>query len=312
MHTACEEIECDPDQSLDFQPPRRFKLGDQDLVRSFVDRFFPLSCEYNFSNLFCWQDVYDYSWFIFQGRLVVYDGVNHCAFMPLGPELQPPAMADLSRRLIRMGREPNIGIVQKTYLDTHPDIEKFYTPQEERDHAEYLYRVESLAELNGIKLHKKRNLISQFNRTYPDFSILPLKGTEIDAAWEFARNLLESRKKPPQNLIDEFCALEKAFVYFDDLGFEGLVLKVKDELVAFSLFSRLNGETYNVQFEKANLSFKGAAQVINQETARYLEGKCLYVNREQDLGIRGLRKAKLSYEPERLIIPYTLKFNADS
>lgn len=312
MYATCEEIECDPDPETNLPPLKKFKLEDQPLVRGFVDHFPPLSCEYNFSNLFCWQHVYNYSWFVYKDRLVVYDGVNQTAFMPLGPDLLPEDMAALSRHLILLGLKPDMGIVHKTYLDTHPDIEEFYILQEERDHAEYIYRVSSLVVLNGIKLHKKRNLISQFKRNYPDFSILPLKGAEIDAAWEFAWNQLQARKKPSQTLKDEFCAMENAFVHFDSLGLEGVVLKVNHQLVAFSLFSRLNRETYNIQFEKADLSFKGAAQVINQETARYLENKCLYVNREQDLGIKGLRKAKLSYEPERLIIPYSLKFKTAS
>lgn len=312
MYATCEQVENDPDPAENSPPLKRFKLEDQTLVRWFIDHFPPLSCEYNFSNLFCWQHVYKYSWFVYQDRLVVYDGVNQTAFMPLGLDLPPKEMAALSRHLIQLGLAPDLGIVHQTYLETHPDIEKFYILQEERDHAEYIYRVESLVALNGIKLHKKRNLISQFKRNYPDFSIHPLQGPEVDAAWEFARNQLQSRKKPSQNLKDEFCAMENAFVHFDHLGLGGVVLKVNNQLVAFSLFSRLNQDTYNIQFEKANLSFKGAAQVINQETARYLENKCTFVNREQDLGIKGLRKAKLSYEPERLIIPHSLKFKADS
>ncbi|MCP4717866.1 MAG: DUF2156 domain-containing protein, partial [Desulfobacteraceae bacterium] len=208
-----------------------------------------------------------------------------------------------------MGFEPDISIFPGEYVDA-PGIEQFYTVLEERDNAEYIYRVDSLVELNGTKLHKKRNLISQFKRHNPDYSVTPLKGDDRNAARDFARHLLEAREKPSKDLEDEFKAIEKVFDYFDSLGFEGIGLWIKNRLVAFSVFSRLNHDTYNIQFEKSDMDFKGAAQVINQETAKYLQNKCVFVNREQDLGIKGLRQAKLSYGPERLIIPHTLKFKA--
>ncbi|MCP3940452.1 MAG: DUF2156 domain-containing protein [Desulfobacteraceae bacterium] len=311
MQAGCEEIECDPGQPIAFSAPCPFKLEHQELIRSFIDPFHPESCEFNFSNLFCWQDVYQYSWFTFKGRLVIYDGVNRCGFLPPGAKFLPDELLALSRHLICLGFEPDISIFPKEYEDVYPEIERFYTIREERDNAEYIYRVDSLAELNGTRLHKKRNLISQFKRSYPDYSVMSLKKADRHMVCDFTRYLLEVRGKPSRDLEDEFTVIEKAFNYFDCLGFEGLGLKVKNKLVAFCLFSRLNHDTYNIQFEKSDMVFKGAAQVINRETARYLRDKCVYVNREQDLGIEGLRRAKLSYGPERLIIPHTLIFKAN-
>jgi hypothetical protein len=308
MKARCDKVECDPGQLITFSIPCRFKLEDQSLIRSYIDRFHPESCEFNFSNLFCWQEIYDDSWFIFRGRLVIYEGVNNCGFMPLGEAFSPDDLKDLSHHLICMGFEPDISILPREYVDAYPDIERFYTIREERDHAEYIYRVDSLAELNGVKLHKKRNLISQFKRRNPDYSVRPLKIDDLPIARDFARHIIEIREKASQDLEDEFKAIERAFDNFDSLGFEGVGLWVNDRMVAFCVFSRLNHDTYNIQFEKSDLSFKGAAQVINQETAKFLQNKCVYVNREQDLGIKGLRQAKLSYEPERLIVPHTLIF----
>ncbi|MBA3013242.1 MAG: DUF2156 domain-containing protein [Proteobacteria bacterium] len=307
MRPRSEGVECDTEPSITFPSSGIFKLGDRELVQSFIDRFPPLSCEFNFTNLFCWQEVYKYSWFSHRGRLIIYDGVNNCMFMPLGEDFPVDELLSLSHHLVGMGHEPSIGIVPGDYIETHPDIERFYTIQEERDHAEYIYRVDSLVELNGIKLHKKRNLIAQFNRRNPDCSARPLKGDDLKLSCDFARNLLDARKKKSKDLEDEFSAIEKAFENFECLGFEGMGLWVKERMVAFCVFSRLTHDTYNIQFEKSDTAFKGAAQVINQETAKYLQDKCVYINREQDLGIKGLRQAKLSYEPERLFIPHVLK-----
>ena len=310
MKARCEQVECDPGQFITFPTPSRFKLEDQPLVRSYIDRFHPESCEFNFSNLFCWQEIYDYSWFFFKGRLVIYEGVNKCGFMPLGEAFLPDELRELSHHLACMGFEADISIFPREYVDAYPDIEQFYTIREERDHAEYIYRVDRLVDLTGAKLHKKRNLISQFKRQNPDYSVRSLEADDLPIARDLARHLIEAGKKPSKDLEDEFKAIEKAFDYFDSLEFEGVGLWVNDRMVAFCVFSRLNHDTYNIQFEKSDLSFKGAAQVINQETAKYLLDKCVYVNREQDLGIKGLRQAKLSYEPERLIIPQTLIFKS--
>ena len=312
MQARCEKVACEPEQYITFPTPCRFKLADQELIRSYIDRFNPESCEFNFSNLFCWQEVYDYSWFTFKGRLVIYDGVNKCGFMPLGETLLPDELQELSHQLACMGFEPDISIFPKEFVVAHPGLEQFYTIREERDHAEYIYRVDRLVDLTGVKLHKKRNLISQFKRKNQEYSVIPLKSQDLSTVLDFARQWLEAGNNLSNNLSkdlnDELKAMEKAFDHFDSLGFEGIGLWVKDRLVAFSVFSRLNHDTYNVQFEKSDMAFKGAAQVINQETAMYLQNKCLYLNREQDLGIKGLRQAKLSYDPERLIVPHTLIF----
>jgi hypothetical protein len=294
-------------QTICFPTAGRFELADRQMVQIYIDKYAPESCEYNFANLFCWQEIYNYSWRLFKGRLVIYDGVNQCAFMPLGEPLPPAELAELGRELMRDGLVPDIGLVQKEYLDAYPRCEQYFSIHSERDYAEYIYDVDQLYHLNTPKLHKKKNLISQFERTYPEYRIMMMTPEKLIQARAMARHQMEVQKPVPAGLADEFEAMEKAFSYFDDLGLEGLALMVGNQLAAFSIFSRLNADTYNVQFEKSDFEFKGAAQVINQQTALYLRDRCRYINREQDLGIKGLRQAKKSYEPETILIPHTLQ-----
>lgn len=294
-------------QTLCFPTAGRFELADRQMVQIYIDKYAPESCEYNFANLFCWQEMYNYSWRLFKGRLVIYDGVNQCAFMPLGEPLPPAELAELARELMRDGLVPDIGLVHKAYLDAYPRCEQYFSIHPERDYAEYIYDVDQLCSLNTPKLHKKKNLISQFERTYPNFQVMMLTPEYQGMAREMAKDQLESHKQESHTLGAEFEAMEKALAYFDALGLEGLALLVKGQMVAFSIFSRLNSDTYNVQFEKSDFEYKGAAQVINQQTALYLQDRCRFVNREQDLGIRGLRQAKKSYDPETILIPHTLQ-----
>lgn len=285
---------------------KRFELKDRNLIQTFVDKYLPWSCEYNFSNLFTWQDAYKMSWTLYQERLLIYDGLSQYAFMPLGEEFCPEELAILSLNLKNAGFAPNFYLVPPDYLEKFPNVKNYYTVEEERDSAEYIYDVENLSKLTGSKLHKKRNLISQFNRAFPDFTVHALKGEYKEKAMEFARELMTRNKEISSTLDKEFAAIQLSFDSFEELGLEGIAIMVEDKMAAFCVFSQLTPSTYDIQFEKADMNFKGAAQVINQETAKYLQAKCQYLNREQDLGVKGLRQAKMSYEPVELITPSSL------
>ncbi|WP_457551014.1 DUF2156 domain-containing protein [Desulfobacula sp.] len=296
-------------QKTEFPEFNRFALKDKKLIQTYIDTYKPISCEYNFSNLYAWQDACKMGWSFYQERLLIYDGISKCFFMPLGQDFYPEELAILSLNLKNWGLEPNFSLVTSDYLEKYPEIENYYTVKQERDNAEYIYDVESLCDLTGIKLHKKRNLISQFKRSYPDFEVHPLKGEYKHKALNLAKKMLKKLKTSSKTLDQEYCAIKTSFDHFDQLGLEGLVVTMEKKLVAFSVFSQMSHSTYDIQFEKSDMDYKGAAQVINQETARYLIDKCRYLNREQDLGIKGLRQAKMSYGPVRLISPHSLIFN---
>ena len=293
-------------QKTQFPKFNRFELKDKELIHAYVKRFNPESCEYNFSNLFAWQKVYDLCFTLYQGRLLIYDGISQCSFMPLGNDFYPEDLVVLSLQLQSIGIEPCFGLITSDYLKKYPDIYNYFVVKEERDYAEYLYEVKSLCDLTGEKLHKKKNLISQFKRSYPDYQVQMIKGELKATALLFSKEHLNSHKQTSNDLVQELSAIETSFRYFEELGLEGLAVTVGGKLVAFSVFSRLNSSTYDIQFEKFDTDFKGAAQVINHETAKYLQDTCQYVNREQDLGISGLRQAKMSYEPVKMITSYSL------
>jgi hypothetical protein len=199
--------------------------------------------------------------------------------------------------------------------DKTSDVEKFKERFAELDPPEHVVKrfneeIEKLSVLAGVKLHKKRNLISQFKRLWPDFKICMLDKNYFARALELCTKMMNRHRPSLATLDQEFCAIKKAFDNFDELELQGLVLLVENRVAAFCIFSLSGPMVYDIQFEKSDPDFKGAAQVINQETARYLCGRCRFLNREQDLGIKGLRQAKMSYEPFRLITPYNLMFIA--
>ena len=311
MHSRCCKVTCETGQTIDYPFRKGFDLTDQTLIQSYVDQYSPMSCEYNFSNLFSWNDTYKHLWCLYRGRVLIYDPAHNQAFMPMGEDLPPDELADLSNYLIRMGLCPDIGLVCRDYIEFFPQVEKYYSIEENRDHAEYIYLTHKLSSLKGEKLHKKKNLISQFEKLYPGYEVQSLHSENLHQIAVFIQTLLDRMDQVPEALEIEHRAIERCLDHFNELNMEGLVILVEDKVAAFSMFSRLNTFTYDIQFEKSDFSFKGASQVINWKTAEFLEDKCRYINREQDMGIQGLRQAKLSYEPEVLFIPHFLKFKGN-
>ncbi len=287
----------------DFRP---FDIHDRQVICGFTERFHVTSCEYSFTNLFCWQDSYKLSWSIHQDHLVIYNGVNNTLLMPVGEFMPPEELSVLPAAMEGLPHVPEISSVPEAYIDAFEEINSYYLVRQQRAYADYLYSVSKLSNLTGKKLQKKKNLISQFKRKFPGYEVTAIDTGRISEIRSFADSLFRSRTTIPASLKEEHHALMTALDHFDALGLEGLVIRVDGRPAAFSVFSRLNPSTFDIHFEKAAREVKGSAQVINHETAKYLEDKCTFLNREQDLGIPGLRQAKMSYDPDKILAHSTL------
>ena len=176
-----------------------------------------------------------------------------------------------------------------------------------RDSANYVYDAADLATLAGRRFSGKRNLIAQASRLH-SWSVEPLDPGRADQCLGVADDIAAGRTtEAAVTLEQETQALECALSFFAPLGLQGLVLRVAGRPAAFSIFDRLNPTTAVVLFERARRDQKGLYQVINRETARVIQASGYsLINREEDLGDPGLRKAKLSYQPTRLEMKYTL------
>lgn len=174
-----------------------------------------------------------------------------------------------------------------------------------RNDFDYVYHIDDLADLKGRKFQQKRNHLNRFLETWPDCHVKSLDNTNLGVA----RNLIDHwfyhrQQEPGANLQLEQVALRRALNRYDDLGLEGLVLYAGGEPVAVTMGSRLSEDTFDIHFEKAREDIPGAYGAVNRFFAQYLREKypmLHYLNREDDLGLPGLRKAKLSYHPALLI-----------
>ncbi len=179
----------------------------------------------------------------------------------------------------------------------------------DRDSFDYVYAIEDLAELRGRKFQKKRNHVNRFMDTHPDCVTLPLNETTRVAAFRMLQDWYAARRaiNPHMDFHLEQQALHRAFAFWKELQMEGLVLMEGGQVVAFSIGSRMSRDTFDIHFEKAREDVDGAYAAINRAFARYLRDKypeIRWLNREDDMGIEGLRKAKLSYNPDHMIEKY--------
>lgn len=265
-------------------------------------------CEYNFANLFVWGRQ---KATVHEGNLAFFCQFNRRSvyLFPLGENLKPTVDAIISDASKR-------GIPCRLTSLTQEDMRKleswypgqFYF-QPDRDGYDYIYSIDALADLAGKKLQKKRNHCNRFRLLHPHCEIKPITD-ENTAEVLTMLDCWYAQKKAADPTVGfqlEQTAITKALQYRKELCAEGLVLTEKGKPIAVTLGAFLSENTFDVQFEKALEGYDGAYAVINREFARYLRKKypkLKWLNREDDLGLEGLRKAKLSYCPDRLVEKY--------
>lgn len=170
-----------------------------------------------------------------------------------------------------------------------------------RDRYDYVYETERLATLKGKKLSAKRNHINRFIEKY-EWSYEKITHANKELCWEMEQNWLELHMQEPgeekRELEAEKKAIRTALDHFEELNFTGGILKADGKVVAFTIGEQLNEDTMVVHFEKAYPDMQGAFQMINREFAANNCKGMKYINREEDTGDPGLRKAKMSYYPD--------------
>lgn len=179
---------------------------------------------------------------------------------------------------------------------------KNYTLIEDRDLFDYVYLRENLVNLSGRKYHSKRNHIASLNKKY-DWHFELLSDKNIDNIRKCASEWYETKDVSNDlTLAIERNGINLLLDNYKKLNIKGGCIVINDNVVAFSLGSEINSQVFDICIEKALSEYAEAYAVINREFAKVLDYK--YINREDDMGIDGLRKAKLSYHPEFLVKKY--------
>ena len=292
----------------EFRNPR---LEDRDWVLPLLAEEGLALCNFSFPVLYCWQDAYRVRIARAEDRLLVrLNSSEGSAYLwPVGRGDPRPALAALSADAAARGetlRFVGLALYHRNWLaDAFPGRFAF---AETRDGFDYLYDVDRLADLPGKKLHAKRNHIHRLDDACPGWAWAPMTAADVpdclamDRQW-YREALARESVRAAVSLEEDHRAMALALENRERLGLEGVVLRREGEVFAFSLGAPLTETVFDVHFERALSGVQGAYAAVNRSFARYVRERypgVRYLDREDDMGLPGLRKAKLSYYPDYL------------
>ena len=270
----------------------------------------PESCEYTFVSNFVWRKSYRVEVAQYAGCGVIrYCREGSCMYsFPFGNGDKKAVLSSLKELCKESGCKLAIYPVTEKYRNQlNGWFPGEFFIKSDRDDFDYIYLREQLADLKGRKFHGKRNHIARF-QDGGDWSYEPITGENLEECRRMHREWIAFREdKWDSGVAEETEALQEAFDHYEEFGLVGGLIRRSSDIVAFCMGEPLNDETMVVHFEKAYPDMQGAYPMINQQ---FVVNECenfKYINREEDTGDPGLRKAKLSYYPDLLLKKYSAR-----
>lgn len=292
---------------IDLEAFKKIEITDIPSIRYFIRSNKCMRSAFSPVNLLIWGTQFDAEYAFVSETLIIYNKAWNCILLPQSHNLPPGAVKEISDRFYQAGKCGRVSFLDKAYIEKHKKEFEDYNIFIDRDNADYIYFSERLAALRGKKLQKKKNQVSQFVRANPDFQVSDVQPEDAEECFELSEKWITEHHRKHQGYKYEKKALHKAFSYYDKLQLKGKKVMINGRIVAFSLYSELNPDTVIVHFEKFARDYKGSAQMINREVAKEVCSDFQYINREEDMGIEQLRKAKKSYQPLSILESYIIE-----
>ena len=264
--------------------------------------------DYTFQSMYFWECYYGEVGLAegFVTQHLTQDGFEIYLYPAGEGDVRPALEAIFADAKERGGKLRLRGVTQ----DRREELERLYPGKFSftayRDSFDYIYTVEELTELHGKKLQAKRNHCNRFEQDHPDARTEIITPENLALCREMVKKWYEVHEWNEQ-IEQEKTAISRAFDHFEAAHMDGLMLIENGEVIAFSMGARMNEQYYDVCFEKAYSAINGAYAMINREFSRMIAEKypaLAYLNREDDMGEPGLRKAKESYQPTLLLAKY--------
>jgi len=291
---------------LNFKP---VTIEDKEAITAYTRSSNFLNCDFAFANMCSWRFLYNSEYTIEDGFLFIRfclgmsTHLRHAYMFPIGT-------GDLKGALAKIEKDAVENKYLLRILSISPDAKKQmenilpdkYTFTANRNYFDYIYLREDLNSLRGKKFQPKRNHINKFKKKY-SFSYKPItpdlvpECLKLEQKWMLANHA----EKDTESLKYENRSMVFALNNFNRLDLTGGAIFIENEMVAFTYGSPINHFTFGIHVEKADIRFEGVFSVINQEFAARLPEQYRYINREEDLGIPGLRQSKLSWQPAILL-----------
>lgn len=291
-------------------PFQKVTLEDKEWINQRLAESDYNGCEYSFSNIYLWSTMLEFEIANYKNFLIikVKEGEKTFYYFPAGSGDLSLVLEDL-KLLSKQKSEPLIfGNVTKEHMELIEGIMPgAFEYVQHRRASDYIYSREKLVTLAGKKLHGKRNHINRF-KDNPNWSFEFIDEENIHEC--YGMSIAWSLHHFGGNTFDsDFCAVQKAFDNFNAIDLVGGLIRQEGRVIAFTMGAPLNSNTFVIHIEKAYHEIQGAYQIINQQFAKHLPDHIEYINREEDLGNEGLRRSKMSYQPDILLCKHiaTLK-----
>ena len=287
---------------MEFKP---FRIEDKARIDSYfvVHHYEQIDCTFN--TLFLWQEAYQTSWAEQDGILFVRAGTGKDTFFmpPFAKEEENfvHGLALIHEEYDKLGLPFRLKSASSWVTE---QIERLvpgkYDFIEDRDNEEYIYRTEDMIRLPGKKLRMKKNHLNGFLRQYADYQYEAITKENLEDAkagihdWFLRHGDIEEEEQ----------AIKRCFDHWDALGVKGAVIRIYGKVEAFTNGDSINEKMAHIIFEKANPEIRGLYQAINRDFLMHEFAETEFVNREEDLGLPGLREAKMGYHPDHLTEKY--------
>lgn len=291
--------------TVEFKP---VELQDREIFEKYLRDDPPGISELTFTNLFMWQHRYHPQWAQWEKTLLIIfypDDSTPFGLPPVGTGNKSVSTGILFDKLDKLTTEAKICRASESFVNNYVNPDR-YEWVEDRDNSDYVYSTRDLIELAGRKYHRKKNHLNRFlkNHQFEYFELnLELVECFIDMQEEWCQ-MKECVESP--GLLSEDYAVHKALTHYEYLCFKGGAIKMDGKIEAFSLGEKLNNDTVVIHIEKANPDIPGLYAAINQLFCKNAWAEIDYINREQDIGLEGLRRAKKSYHPHHMVKKYTI------
>lgn len=291
---------------IDFRP---ISLDDITIFEKYLPDGFERGCDFSFANLYLWGKQ---NLALLHDHIVLFSQFDRRSVypFPIGRGNKKPVLDAIIEDAKERGIPCRITGLSEAAVETleeiYPGMFRFHCDEGSFD---YVYTIDDLADLKGKKYHGKRNHLNRFKELYPDYVVEPLCENNFPQVKEMVSDWYQARTAddPNGDYHEEKAAISKAFRDYSKLNLEGLVIRNGDVILAVTMGSRISDDTFDVHFEKARADVNGAYTAVNCEFAGFIREKypnVLYLNREEDMGIEGLRKAKQSYHPHHQMKKY--------
>ncbi len=285
----------------------KIRIEDRTWMKPLIAKADMEGCHQNFTNLFSWSEINNYVAAHINNYAVI-KADHPCGdpyyLFPAGDGNIKEVIDFMIQDAVDRGHcfkfaglsEQNISILENLYPNK-------FVYEENRDIYDYVYLLDKLVTLSGKKLHAKRNHINFFKDHF-NWKFELICPENLSECWDMnVQWCIKNGCDEDNHLSEEYCAVKRSFDNFNALELEGGLIKIDDEIVAYTMGEKLNSDTYVIHIEKAFSDIRGAYQMINREYAERIQKKypeIIYVNREEDMGYEGLRKAKSSYYPIKM------------